>query len=148
MLSRLFLTVCLAAGGALGASSALAAPVEACKLLTPAEVGAAVGGSVTQAASINGQTSSSCEWKGAGGVFVVVATQSGDMFQKGKTVLSPTPVSGVGDEAYQTGYGPTMTKLSARKGANAITVTVRGLKDLAATQAAEKAIGRTAAGRL
>jgi hypothetical protein len=102
---------------------------------------------VAQSASINGPTSSSCEWKG-GGVMVSVATLSADMFQKAKTILSPTPVSGVGDEAYQTVFTPSLTMLKARKGANAISVTVRGLKDASTNQAAEKAIGRTAAGRL
>lgn len=147
MASRLCLTICLVAVGTLSTSSALAAPVEACKLLTAAEAGAVVGAGVAQAASINGSTSSSCNWKG-GGINVIVATMSASLFETGKKVMSPTPVSGIGDEAYQTGFSPTLTKLSVRKGANAITVTVLGLKDLAATQAAEKAIGRTAAGRL
>jgi hypothetical protein len=147
MPSRLFLMICLVAVGAFSASSAPAATVEACKLLTAAEVGAAIGASVAQSASINGPTSSSCEWKGAG-VLVSVATMSADMFQKGKTIMSPTPVSGVGDEAYQTGFTPSLTMLKARKGANAISVTVRGLKDLSTIQAAEKAVARTAAERL
>jgi hypothetical protein len=147
MLSRLLLAICLAAGGALSTSSALAAPVDACKLVTSAEVGAVVGASVVQEAPINGPTSSSCHWKG-GAVTVVVATMSASMFQTGKKIMSPMPVSGIGDEAYQTGFSPTMTKLTVRKGANAITVTVLGLKDLSATQAAEKAVGRTAAGRM
>jgi hypothetical protein len=129
-------------------SHAAAAPADACQLVTAAEAGAAIGASVTKGPSVNGPNSSSCEWKAASGVNVIVTAKSAQMFEAGKRILAPTPVAGVGEEAYQTTYGPTYTVLSARKGGAAVTVSVRGLKDVAATLAAEKAVTRTALGRL
>src|SRR5689334_4927147 len=142
-----------AAGLWLWAGAAAAAPPLACKLLSPAELGGLVGASVAQGPSVNGPTSSTCEWKQTGGkpgseVQVIVSTKSADMFEKGRRIGAVAPVAGVGDEAYQTTYGPHFTVLSARKAGNAVTVTVRGLKDVAAIQAAEKAVTKTVVARL
>jgi hypothetical protein len=132
---------------ALTALPALAAPPDACKLITPAEVGAAVGASVVQGASVNGPTSSSCTWKSSG-VTVIVSTKTISAYDTGKKALAPTPVSGVGDEAYQTGNTIGYTALSVKKGGNAMTVSIRGPKDVAAVQAAEKAVAKAAVARL
>jgi hypothetical protein len=134
-------------------SAAWAAPPNACRLVTPAEVGALVGASVAQGPSVSGPNSSTCDWKQTGAtrngtVEVIVATKSAEMFEAGKRIGTVVPVAGVGDEAYQTTYGKTYTVLSARKGANAVTVTVRGLKDAAAIQAAEKAVTKAVVARL
>jgi len=147
--SHLSMMIAFAVAGPLATPSARAASPGACKLLTPAEVGSVVGATMAVGPSVNGPTSSSCEWKQqGGGVTVIVTAKSLDAFQKGKTILSPAPVSGIGDEAYQTGNSLSYTALSARRGQNAITVSVRGLKDVSAVQAAEKAIGKIAVTRL
>ncbi len=145
--SHLSMMITFAVAASLATPSAHAASPGACTLLNPAEVGSVVGATMAVGPSVNGPTSSSCEWKG-GAVTVIVTAKSFEAFQKGKTILSPTPVSGIGDEAYQTGNSLSYTALSARKGQNAITVSVRGLKDVAAVQAAEKAIGKMAITRL
>jgi hypothetical protein len=66
----------------------------------------------------------------------------------GKNAMHPTAVSGIGDEAYLTGKSASYTALSVKKGQNALDVTVRGLKDVAAIQNAEKEIGKAAAAKL
>jgi hypothetical protein len=142
-----------AVGFVVTASVAQANPPEACALLSPAEIGAIVGTSMGLGTALNSTTTSSCKWLQQGvdefkAVTVIISTKSAQTYEKGKSVLQPVVMSGIGDEAYITGTTPSYTVLSARKGENALTVTVRGLKDLASTQAAEKALGKAAVGKL
>jgi hypothetical protein len=133
---------------ALSASGASAATADACKLVSAAEVGAALGGAVTVSQAISGATGSTCTWTQARGLAVTLTIKPAKAFETGKKVMSPKPVAGIGDDGYQSTFGPTYTALSVRKGDRALDVAVRGGKDLGAAQAQEKAIARTAIGRL
>jgi hypothetical protein len=128
-------------------------PPDACALLSPAEIGGIVGTPMGTGVALNSSTTSSCKWLQQGvdefrAVTVIISTKSAQAFEMGKSAIQPTAVSGIGDEAYMTGKSQSYTVLSARKGQNALTVTVRGLKDIAATQTAEKALGKAAIARL
>ncbi|HEX5261898.1 MAG TPA: hypothetical protein VFW13_00110 [Phenylobacterium sp.] len=145
--------VAVLVAGAGGASSAAAGLPDACKLLSPAEVGAAVGVAVAQGSALNSQVASSCSWKQSGvdpfkAVTVIVSVKPAQSYELGKRALKATPVAGLGDEAYMTGGSASYTALSVKKGQNAFDVTVRGPKDVAAIQAAEKALAKSAAARL
>lgn len=149
-----FRLMLVAAALALAGHPAFATPPpDACKLLTPEEVGAAVGAAMAPGTALNGPTSSNCKWlqqgvDGLKAITVIVSTKSASGFETGKTALPPTPVQGIGDEAYFSGKSLSYMVLSAKKGDKALTVTVRGLKDLPAVQTAEKVVGKIAAGRL
>jgi hypothetical protein len=134
-------------------SAALAAPPDACKLVTSAEVGAAVGTTMGPGKAMNGPTSSNCQWLQQGvdaarAVTVIVGTTPASAFEMGKAAMKPTPVAGLGDEAYLTGNSISYTALSVKRGGAAFSVMVRGMKDVAAAQAAEKAVAKVAVGRL
>jgi hypothetical protein len=104
-------------------------------------------------AALNSPTTSSCKWLQEGvdsfkAVTVVVSTKDPQAYEAGKGVMHPEPVPGIGDDAYMTGKSLSYMALSVKNGQNAFTITIHGLKDLASTQNAEKALGKTAAARI
>ena len=140
-------------GAILSTQVALAAPPNACSLLKPAEIGAIVAVPMGDGVALNSATTSNCTWLQQGvdaakAVTVIVSTKPVGAYEMGKNVMHPTAVSGIGDEAYLTGKSASYTALSVKKGQNALDVTVRGLKDVAAIQNAEKEIGKAAAAKL
>jgi hypothetical protein len=138
---------------AVTAQPARSAPPDACTLLTPADFTSIGAGAMTTAGALKSATTSSCRWEQQGvdaskAVSVIVSTKTTQAYEAGKGVRNPTPVGGVGDDAYLTGKSVGYMVLSLRKGQNAATVMVHGLKDVTATEDAEKALGKAAAGRL
>ena len=137
----------------LSSQNALAAPPNACSLLSPAEIASIVAVPMGDGVALNSARSSNCTWLQQGvdaakAVTVIVSTKPVGAYEMGKNAMHPTAVSGIGDEAYLTGNSASYTALSVKKGQNARDVTVRGLKDVAAIQNAEKALGKAAAAKL
>ena len=148
------LLVTVAASGAILSSQiALAAPPNACSLLSPAEIASIVAVPMGDGVALSSATTSNCTWLQQGvdaskAVTVIVSTKAVAAYEMGKNVMHPTAVSGIGDEAYLTGKSASYTALSVKKGQNALDVMVRGLKDVAAIQNAERALGKAAAAKL
>jgi hypothetical protein len=91
------------------APSASAAPDDACSLLTPAQLSAALSVSVGAGSYLSATTKKTCSWKGTadagkGSKIVTLMLQTPTAFEYGKSFQSKaivvTPVSGVGDDAY------------------------------------------------
>lgn len=117
----------LAIGMATAATTAFAAPpTEACTVLTAAQVSAAVGATVSEGSYIMPTFKATCTWRIADGGSVTLQLQTLAFFNAGKGSLAAAEVarvSGVGDEAYYIGVGPT-TGLDVRKGSGAFKVSV------------------------
>lgn len=139
-------------------SSAGFTAADLCALATPAEVGAALGGTVG-AGVPSGVNAPSCSWQDSGSSSgaTIAATDPGAVGQipfglQNVNGSHVTAVSGLGDAAFfASGATGTTAELDIRMGGRAITITV-GLSDPNATQAqqeaAELAIGKAAAGRM
>ncbi len=110
---------------------AQAPKVDACALLTPTQIGAALGMPV--AISL-GQGTQACQWTatkpGSNAVKVSVSFISMAGFDAAKKSFGPitsTPVGGLGEDAYYSTMGrPDTTTLRVKKGASAFTVRVFG----------------------
>lgn len=131
----------------------MAAPPDACALLTPAAISAIVSVPMGEGTALNSALSSNCKWLQHGvdafkAVTVIVSTKSVQAYEAGKSFGQPAPISGVGDDAYLSGKSLSYMVLSVKRGQNALTVTVRGLKDVAAIQNAEQALGKAAVAKL
>ena len=138
------------------ATAAIAAPRDACSILTPAQVSAAVGASVGAGESTS--TGRTCTWKatdgGAGGVTVATLfLQTGASYEGGRKLAAQVsaqamvPVSGVGDSAYYFVTG-TAVGLLARKGDQAFKAAVYGSAPVEKKKAIEKALARQVVSRL
>src|ERR1700759_5465513 len=125
----------------------------ACDLLTPQEISAIVAAPMAAGVALNSAATSSCRWQQSGvdafkAIIIVVSTKDVQAYEAGKGVRQPEAVSGIGDDAYLTGKSLSYAVLSVKKGQSAFTITIRGLKDFAATKNAEEARAKVAAGRL
>lgn len=139
-------------------AGALAAPGDACTLLTDMQVSTALGVTVGAGSPIGSPTS--CQWAGKGKIATLTAnnTIAGksafDRFDAGKTSNLPgitvEPISGVGDDAYYVYYSGTTRSglgLVVKKGRSAFEVRVYGFEiDQAKTIA--KTLAQNVAGRL
>jgi len=130
---------------------------ELCALVTPAEVGGALGRSVG-AGVPSGVNAPSCSWQASDASGATIAANSpGSVGQipfglQGKEGAHVTAVKGLGDAAFfaAAASGPN-AELDIRKGSRAITITVAVADDnfdQAAQEAAEQAIGTAAAKHL
>ena len=139
------------------ALSAADTPV-GCSLLTQAQIGAAIGGTVGAGSPII--VSTACQWVGQQGKRVTLtinqprAGQSPvDQFNAGKSRSLPgvtiEPVSGVGDEAdhgYFTGQNRAGCGVVVRKGSSVFEIRLYGF-DLSQAKTVAKAIAQDAAGK-
>ena len=139
-------------------AGALAAPGDACMLLTDMQVSTALGVTVAAGTPIGSPTS--CQWAGKGKIATLTAnnTIAGksafDRFDAGKTSNLPgitvEPISGVGDDAYYVYYSGTTRSglgLVVKKGRSAFEVRVYGFEiDQAKTIA--RTLAQNVAGRL
>jgi hypothetical protein len=113
------------------AAPALAAPSDACALLTPAQVGAVLGAPIQAGAPITPTDHNVCAWHAlTGGAYVTVMLQTSAAADRaratygtmgGRAALSSTP--GLGDSAYYLAVGDQLG-LTVTKGAYAFKVTV------------------------
>ncbi|HEY1804492.1 MAG TPA: hypothetical protein VGG45_08410 [Terracidiphilus sp.] len=99
---------------------------DACSLLTPAQVSAAVGAQVSAGVYMTPTFKATCNWT-APGKIITLMTEGTDPFNAGKKPLSPAiqivPASGIGDDAYYVVTGP-MVALITRKGNTAFKTAV------------------------
>jgi hypothetical protein len=120
----------------LSASTSHAQGGDACKLLTTAQVTAALGAAVEAGVPLVASNPTSCGWAPPGGPHidakkVMVSLSNPKSFEASKKPMNgieKTPLSGVGDDAiYITtpGFG---TGLNVRKGTSAFQVRVGGFK--------------------
>ena len=132
--------------------AAAAPPTDACALLTPAQIGTALGVTMAAGVPVTPTVRTSCKWLESGvdsmkAKTVIISIKSVQAYEMGKLAtggrLQMTPVSGIGDEAYMTSgtisYGAT---LSVKKSGAAFTVTVRGYPDVPTIQDKDKALAR------
>ena len=139
-----------------GRLSAADTPV-ACPLLTQAQIGAAIGGTVGAGSPI---VATSCQWVGQQGKRVTLTINQPrggqspvDQFNAGKTQSLPgvtkEPVSGVGDDAfyvYFTGQNRMGCGVMVRKGSSVFEVRLYGF-DLNQAKTVTKAIAQDVAGK-
>lgn len=106
-----------------------ATPTDACPLLTPQQVGDAVGAKMGEGVYVTPEFKKTCTWT-APGIIVTLYLESTAMFQAGKGAALPskvTPVSGLGDDAYYLIVGD-MASLFVKNGSAAFKVTVYSSK--------------------
>lgn len=118
-------TLCLTCLMSSGAAFA-AQPTEACTVLTAADVSSALGASVGEGTYIMPTFKKTCTWNIQTGGSVTLNLQSLQFYNAGKGSMASaerTSASGVGDEAYFLGVGPT-TGLMVKKGTGAFKVSV------------------------
>jgi hypothetical protein len=125
-----------------------APPTDACSLLTPAQVGAALGGSVGPGKALaNGL----CQWTQQGKPGDVLLKLDVNLITpehyarlKAVTLGSVTAAPGLGDEAFYSTFTQgrtTLTSLNVKRGAAAVTIRVSGgAKPAEEYQAKEKAV--------
>lgn len=103
-----------------------AVPTEACSVLSAGQVSSALGTSVAEGSYIMPSFKGTCTWNIQSGGAVTLQLQSLALFNAGKGRLASAErnsISGVGDEAYYLGVGPT-TGLTVRKGDGAFKISV------------------------
>ncbi len=131
MNTRSVLAIVVVAFASSGVAAAQAPKLDACALLTPAQVGTAVGAPVVVSL---GQGTQACQWKsttrGPNAVTASLSFISMVGFDAAKKSFGPitsTPVAGLGEDAYYSTMGrPDTTTLRVKKGTSAFTVRVFG----------------------
>lgn len=148
-LALLFLTVSII--GAAMVPAATAAPTgDACSLLTPAQVGAALGVSVGAGSYVTPTFKKTCTWNAttSGGGYVTLMLQTVAGFEGGKQLgqtasksISLTSISGVGDDAYYLAVGD-QVGLIVKKGNAAFKVAVYAHIPVESKKAKEKTLAQ------
>jgi hypothetical protein len=126
-----------------------AAPAgDACALLTPAQVGAALGASVGAGSYVTPTFKKTCTWKSttSDGGYVTLMLQDVGAFEGGKQLgqtpsktMSVTSISGVGDDAYYLAVGD-QVGLIVKKGNVAFKVAVYAHEPAESKEAKEKTL--------
>ncbi len=129
------------------ASPAATAPkIDACSMLTQAQVSAVLGVAVQPGRHIVASAPHLCGWApsggpSAGGKKLTVAFKTIQAFEIGKTPIqgiTKTPVSGIGDDAYYATAKGMGTTLSVRKGNVAFDLELYSNAPVAQVKASEK----------
>ncbi len=131
------------------AATALAATDVACSVVTPAQVSAAVGTTVSAGEYVTPTFKKTCTWH-AKGIIVTLNLQDAAAFDKGKGMAAYggklTEVGGLGDGAYYMAMGPQVA-LMVKKGNTAFKVAVYSKLPLEKLEAMEKALAQQAVGK-
>jgi hypothetical protein len=145
------LLVAVSITGATLVAAASAAPAgDACALLTPAQVGAALGVSVGAGSYITPTLKKTCTWKSttSDGGYVTLMLEDVGGFEGGKQLgqtasknLSVTSISGVGDDAYYLAVGE-QVGLIVKKGNVAFKVAVYAHVPVESKEAKEKTLAQ------
>jgi len=135
-------------------SVSAAAADDACAILTPAQVTAAVGVAVGDGTYVTPTFKKTCTWtvgNSAGGIrFVTLNLQDAARFAGGKAGVNSvvmTPVGGIGDDAYYLGAGST-EGLFVKKGQRAFKIDVYSTVPLEKKRAMEKALAQQVLAKL
>jgi hypothetical protein len=138
-------------------AEAIAAPGDACTLLTDMQVSTALGVTVGAGTPIGSPTS--CQWAGKGKIATLTANNivagktAAERFDTGKASKLPgitvEPVSGVGDDAYYVYYSGTIRALGlvVKKGKSAFEVRVYGF-EIDQAKPVAKTLAQNVAGKL
>lgn len=137
----------IAAGTVRGAHSGSTG--DPCSLLTTAQVSGAIGGAAQPGQPIN---KTGCSWSSTTPkAMVTISFDNLGTYATMKAGRSPvvtkTPVSGVGDDAFYSTMGPTTT-LTVKKGDTYFVVRVYGFPDQAKQREIEKTLGAEAAAKM
>ena len=137
------------------AGDALAAPADACALLSTAQVGAALGVLVNAGKST---LPGSCQWEQPGKAGASLLKLSLNFANKDRWKLAAsapqpgvtiTPVSGLGDDAFYYSRGNQLTTLSVKKGDTVVVIRVwGGVRPIPETEAKEKSVAQQLLGNL
>ena len=143
-------------GAAMVPSANAASPDDACSLLTPAQVSAALSVPVG-AGAYQGTYKKTCTWNTTGNdtkgaKFVTLVLEGLDAYQGGKLVgqmktISVTSISGIGDDAYYLGARNNVG-LIVKKGNVAFKVAVYGQLPIEKKQAMEKTLAQQVVSKL
>jgi hypothetical protein len=146
------LLIATSVSGATMIPAAVAAPTgDACSLLTPAQVGAALGVAVGAGSYVTPSYKKTCTWTSttSGGGYVTLLLQSVGGFDGGKRLAqvgakntSLTSISGVGDDAYYLAVGD-QVGLLVKKGNAAFKVAVYAHIALESKEAKEKTLAQS-----
>ena len=134
-------------GAAIAQSASAAPPDDACSLLTPAQVSAALGAPVGAGTYVTPTFKKTCTWIAttSGDGTVTLNLQSIDQYQGGRklasygTSVSATSISGVGDDAYYFGSDK-LVALVVKKGNAAFKVAVYAHVPVEKQRAVEKTL--------
>ncbi len=154
----LALLVGAAAAPAVGAATAS----DACSLLTPGQLSAALGVSIDAGKYVTPQFTRTCTWAPSSGPtaaikYFTLYLQTGDGFEAGKSMMQTgqarggaavTSLSGVGDDAYYTSFGSNITSLFVKKGDVAFKLTLYGATAPEKVMAVEKTLALQALSKL
>jgi len=132
--------------------SANAASVDACSLLTQAQVSAALGASTDSGSSPSASIKDTCKWTAAGPhEYVTLMFEDLGAYEAGKTApaktVMVTPVAGVGEAAYFLAVGQNVG-LVVKKGNISFKVGVYGRMPIEAKESTEKSLASQVIGRL
>jgi hypothetical protein len=150
--SRAILVLSILVCGAACATTANAAPPgDACALLTPAQVGAALGVPVAAGTYVTPTFKKTCTWNAttAGSGYVTLMLQDVGAFESGKqlssmaaaTKMVVTPIGGVGDDAYYLALGDQVGFI-VKKGNATFKVAVYAHIPIESKQAKEKTLAQ------
>ncbi|HET7103642.1 MAG TPA: hypothetical protein VFI20_06105 [Terracidiphilus sp.] len=153
-LARLTASLAIITMVAVAVPNASATPaVDACALLTPAQMSAVLGATVGPGTYISPTFKTTCTWTVPGGhEFVTLMLTSVSSFEQSKIPIVPaiviTPVSGIGDDAYYLTVGAN-AGLIVKKGNIAFKVAVYAANtSLDKKEALEKPLARQVVARL
>jgi len=151
--TRLLVTAALAA--AVLAPAAHAASDDACALLTPAQVGAALGAPVEPGKPITPTDHKVCTWAGGKAGWVTLMLQSAAKFDAAKReapalagAVAVTSVSGLGDGAMFVGMGQNVGLVVKKGGVSFKVAVYQTNSTLDKKQAAEKVLAAEVISRL
>ena len=126
-------------------------PGDACALLTPAQVGAALGAPVAAGTYVTPTFKKTCTWQSTteGGGYVTLMLQDAGSYQSGRQLgataanaqMVVTSISGVGDDAYYLAVGD-QVGLIVKKGNIAFKVAVYVHIPVESKQAKEKTLAQ------
>ncbi len=123
---------------------------DACSLLTPAQVSAAVGAQVGAGVYMTPTFKGTCNWT-APGKIVTLMIESVDTFQSGKTPVSPimqvVPAPGIGDDAYYV-VESTIVMLYTKKGTTAFKTSIYTKLPIATLESMESTLAQQVASEL
>jgi hypothetical protein len=133
------------------AAAAVAATDDACSLLTPAQVSAAAGTTVSAGEYVTPTFKKTCTWH-AKGIIVTLNLQDAAAFEKGKQMAAygakMTEVGGLGDGAYSMTMGTQQVALMVKKGNVAFKVAVYSKLPTDKLEAIEKTLAQQVVAKL
>ncbi len=156
MPSKIGLGAIVAAVVFVGAATAMwasaAPPEDACALLAPAQVGAALGTPVGAGSYVTPTFKKTCTWHSKGPAYVTLMLQNPDAFQAGKSMgavrsITITPAAGIGDDAYYLAVGDNVG-LIVKKGAAAFKAAAYIHVPMEKKRAIEKALAQQVVAKL